>query len=299
MIETSIKKEFLNSFYHIIEDYQLENNNTLNVFSLKIQNNRFAYSDLVELLGNHLYYFALSRTEIKELEDTKQYQTLINRTKSKFKQKTKKSDNEGELGEVLLYCLLESHLNAPKILTKLALKTANNDYVKGADGVHLLELEEQNYQLILGESKLNSDLQKGIYEAFGSLLKLLKNGGNKIKFEQNLVNSQLVKETYNEEQYKILKSILLPKAEEIDIDYSFGIFLGFDFSITDKEMKMSNADFRETIKERVKSTVLSVVKSFNYQIRKEEFRGYSFYIYTIPFSDLENKRKEITKDLTK
>ena len=297
MIETNIKSDFLDLFHHIIKDYKLENSNSLNVFTLKMQNNRFAYNDLVELLGNKLYYFALSRTEIKKLKDTDQLNTLIKRAKSKFRDYT---SNEGELGEVMLYCLLEAHLNAPKILTKLELKTANNDYVKGADGVHLLKLDEENYQLILGEAKLDAALKQGIYDAFGSISKLLKEGNKKLDFEFDLVNSQLVKETYNEKQYEKLKSILLPSAKEEStyLDYSFGIFLGFEAKITDEEMKLSNSEFRTQIKERIKQEVLDIISSINFQVKKEEFTGYQFYIYIIPFSDLADKRKEIIKDLT-
>lgn len=297
MIETNINSNFLDLFHLIIEDYELDNSNRLNVFTLKMQNNRFAYNDLVDLLGNNLYYFALSRTEIQKLIDNKQFDTLVKRTKSKFRNYT---SNEGELGEVMLYCLLEAHLNAPKILTKLELKTANNDYVKGADGVHLLKLDEENYQLILGEAKLDSELKQGVYDAFGSISKLLKDDNKKLGFEFDLVNSQLVKEVYDEQQYEKIKNILLPsaKTEETYLDYSFGIFLGFEAKITDEEMKLSNSEFRKQIKERIKQEVLSIISSFNFQIRKEEFKGYQFYIYIIPFSDLAEKRKEIIKDLT-
>jgi hypothetical protein len=297
MIETSINSNFLDLFHLIIEDYELDNSNTLNVFTLKMQNNRFAYNDLVDLLGNNLYYFALSRTEIQKLIDNNQFDTLIKRTKNKFRDYT---SNEGELGEVMLYCLLEAHLNAPKILTKLELKTANNDYVKGADGVHLLKLDDENYQLIFGEAKLDSDLKQGIYDAFGSISKLLKDDNKKLDFEFDLVNSQLIKEVYDEKQYEKLKSILLPsaKTDETYLDYSFGIFLGFEAKITDEEMKLSNPEFRKQIKERIKQEVLDIISSFNFQIRKEEFTGYQFYIYIIPFSDLAKNRKEIIKELT-
>jgi hypothetical protein len=297
MIETNINSSFLDLFYHIIEDYKLDNSNSLNVFTLKMQNNRFAYNDLVELLGNNLYYFALSRTEIQKLIDNKQFDTLVKRTKSKFRDYT---SNEGELGEVMLYCLLESHLNAPKILTKLELKTANNDYVKGADGVHLLKLDEENYQLILGEAKLDTELKQGIYDAFGSISKLLKDGNKKLDFEFDLVNSQLVKEVYNEKQYEKIKKILLPstKEEETYLDYSFGIFLSFEAKITEEEKKLSNADFRTQIKNRIRQEVIDVISSFNFQLKKEEFTGYQFYVYIIPFSDLANMRKDIIKDLT-
>jgi hypothetical protein len=297
MIQTDVNSDFLDLFHHVIEDYKLDNSNSLNVFTLKMQNNRFAYNDLIELLGNNLYYFALSRTEIQRLIDNKQFDTLVKRTKSKFRDYT---SNEGELGEVMLYCLLEAHLNAPKILTKLELKTANNDYVKGADGVHLLKLDEENYQLVLGEAKLDAELKQGVYDAFGSISKLLKDDNKKLDFEFDLVNSQLVKEVYNEQQYEKIKKILLPsaKTEETYLDYSFGIFLGFEAKITDDEMKLSNSEFRAQIKNRIKQEVLDIISSFNFQIKKEEFTGYQFYIYVIPFSDLAEKRKEIIKELT-
>lgn len=296
MLEINVKSKFLDLFYHIITDYPLKNSNKLNVFALKIQNNRFAYSDLVELIGNHLYYFALSRNEVQKLKDNDLLNTLIQKSKSKFRDYTA---NEGELGEVLLYCLLESHLKAPKILTKLELKTANNDYVKGADGVHLLKLDDNNYQLILGESKLDSELQQGIYDAFASLSKILKNDSSKLSFEIDLVNSQLVKETYDEKQYEKLKSILLPNAREdkSNLDYSFGIFLGYDLKISNEEMKLSNSVFRTKIKDRIKAEILSKVDSFNFQIKKNEFTGYQFYIYIIPISDLAIRRKSIIQEL--
>ena len=297
MLQTDIKESFLDLFHHVIDDVELERANTLNVFTLKIQNNRFAYEDLVNLLGNQLYYFALSRSEVKELVDNNLFNTLVDKAKSKFRNYT---SNEGELGELMLYCLLEAHLNAPKILTKLELKTANNDYVKGADGVHLLQLDEENYQLILGESKLNTDLKTGIYEAFGSLSKLLTEESKKLKFEFDLVNSQLIKEVYNEHQYRKLKSILIPSAKEEKtyLDYSFGIFLGFDAKITAEEMNLPNGKFRKKIKERIKEEVLAVIDSLNFQIKKKEFTGYQFYVYVIPFSELSDQRKEIIRRLT-
>ncbi|MDY0194223.1 MAG: DUF1837 domain-containing protein [Aliarcobacter butzleri] len=296
MLETSVKENFLDLFYHDIKDYELEKSNKLNLFTLKVKNNAFAYNELVESLSNQLYNFALSRTEIKTLEDLKAYGTLVKNAKEKLRVHTA---NEGELGEVLLYCLLESHLNAPKILTKLEIKTAANDYVKGADGVHLLKLNNTDYQLVLGESKLNADLQTGIYEAFSSLGKLVKNN-DKMDFEIDLINSQLVKEAFDENLYSFLKKIIIPSAkdDEINMDYSFGIFLGFDINITKEELLQNNAKFRENIREKIVNTINEqIIKSINFQINKAEFIGYDFHLYLLPFSDLAEIRKKIIKDL--
>ncbi|MEP5339287.1 MAG: DUF1837 domain-containing protein [Algibacter sp.] len=295
MIETNIKENFLDLFYHDIENLELNKSNKINVFTLKVRNNAFAYDELVKLLSNQLYHFALSRTEVQKLIDAKEYATLVSKAQDKLR---RYSSNEGELGEILLYCLLESHLNAPKILTKLEIKTAKNDYVKGADGVHLLKLTETDYQLIFGESKLNSNLQTGIYEAFGSLSKLLSE--NKIEFEIGLVNSQLIKETANPELYEFLKKIIIPNAREneINTDYSFGIFLGYDVEISQEESNKSNSEFRTHIRQKIKEEVENLIDSINFQINKSEFTGYNFHMYVIPFSNLAEKRKEIIQKLT-
>jgi len=296
MIETNVKKNFLDLFYHDVKDYNLDKSNRLNVFTLKVKNNAFAYDELVKLLSNHLYHFALSRTEVQKLIDAEEYSTLVKSAQEKLRVY---SANEGELGEILLYCLLESHLGAPKILTKLEIKTSNNDYVKGADGIHLLKLTDKDFQLILGESKLNSDLQKGVYEAFGSLLKLL-NDNKKLDFEIGLINSQLVKEAFNENLYDYLKKVIVPSArdDKINTDYSFGIFLGFDIEITTEEENKPNAEFRTHIRDKIKQQIQNITDSINFQINKSEFVGYDFYIYIIPFSNLKIKRKEIIKELT-
>ncbi|WP_342647398.1 DUF1837 domain-containing protein [Mucilaginibacter sp. CSA2-8R] len=309
MISTSIKSNFLDLFYSDIKDQPLDRNNKLNVFTLKISNNSFAYNELVELLGNKLYHFALSRTEVESLRQKDQLNTLIQKSKSKLREyiekekaSAKAGQNEGgELGELLLYCLLECHLNAPKILSKLELKTSNQMYVNGADGVHLLKITDKDYQLVFGESKLHADLAQGIYDAFGSINTLLDNRKNKLHFEIDLVNSQLVKEVFDDAAYSLLKKILLPSAQddETNMDYSFGIFLGFNVEITKEEFDKSNAEFRRHIRERIQSEIQSKIGSINYQINKQCFTGYSFYVYVIPFSDLSEHRVAIINQLIK
>lgn len=296
MIERSIHEGFLDLFYHELQDEELENNNTLNLFVLKIKNNSFSYEELINELGNRLHYYALSRQQVDLLKREDKLNDLIKIAKSKLREH---SANDGELGEILLYCLLESHLNAPKILTKLELKTAKNDYVKGADGVHLLKLNERDYQLIFGESKLDATLATGIYNAFASIKKLLTENG-KLDFEIGLVNSELVKESFNESSYNSLRKIIIPSAKEdkTNMDYSFGIFLGYNVELTDEDKRLKNNDFRTKIRERIKQTILSSITSINNQIKKDEFVGYQFYVYIIPFSDLDIQRKEIIKQIT-
>lgn len=302
-LETNVRKEFLDLFYCDLKDRELCNSNKLNLFTLRVTNNQFVYNELVELLGNQLHHFALSRNEVKKLIADDKLRSLTDRAKSLLRNhlvnNSGSTSEGGELGEMLLYCLLESHLNAPKILTKLELKTSSQLYVNGADGVHLLKLNDKDYQLVFGESKLNSDLNKGIDNAFKSIGNLLLEKGKKKDFEIELVNSQLVKEAYNEESYNFFKKIIIPSAneDETNIDHSFGIFLGFNINIDESEKKMNNSDFRECIRKKIVAEIEASVEAINTRIRKDEFSGYSFHIYAIPFSDLATTRTDIIAEL--
>lgn len=295
-LRTDVQNNFLNLFSNIIENEPLENGNTLNLFALKINNNCFSYETLTEELGNILTTYALSRSTYDELCAQKKYASLVTKAKEKLR---KAESNDGELGEILLYCMLESHLNAPKLLTKLELKTAVNNYVNGSDGVHMLKIDDSTYQFVFGESKLNSNLKTGIYEAFNSINTLLKDDLNKLRYEVSLVNSNILKETVTEESSIILKKLLIPTEndENLDIDHSFGIFLGFDIPISDEDRKMKNSDFRTLMNCKIEKSVREELTTINNQIKKSEFVGYTFYIYIIPFSELDKTRKKIIEKL--
>ena len=298
LIETYIRREFLNLFTKVCENEALENGNRLNVFALKISNNQFNYGNLSEELENALITYALSRHTYKELTEQRRFGNLVSQAREKLR---KADSNVGELGELLLYCLLESHLQAPKLLTKLELKTAANDYVKGADGVHLLKISDNSYQMLFGESKLHKDLKSGIASAFASIKTMLDTGLDKMRYEIHLVNTNLLKETVSEESYEILKKILIPTEndENLNIDNSFGVFLGFELSISDDERRVNNEEFRANILEKIKSSIEEVKPAINAQLKKHEFFGYNFYFYVVPFSELDKIRTEIIDKLKK
>ena len=297
-LRIDVKKEFLNLFHKIIENETLWNGNKLNLFSLKISNNNFTYPCLIDELGDILTTYALSRSAFDELYKQRKVTTLVAKAKERLRNA---ESNEGELGEILLYSMLEAHLNAPKLLTKLELKTDSNHYVNGADGVHLLKIDNNTYQFVFGESKLYADLSSGIKAAFCSLKELLKKDLNKLRYEINLVNTNLLKEVEDEQSTELLKKLLIPREndEDLNIDHSFGLFLGFDINITDEERNMKNNEFRIAIYNKVEQAVRCLIPLIEKLISQNEFRGYGFYIYIVPFSELAEQRKKIIAALKK
>ena len=297
-LTTTINESFLELFYKEIECGIPNTHSKLNLHILKIENNQFCYSELVNHLRNNFISFSLSRKEIQDFEKDKRYGELYAKAASKFRDY---NVNEGEAGELLLFCFLESHLKAPKILTKLEIKLSSKDYAKGSDGIHLLKVAEKDYQLIFGESKLYQSLTDSITEAFKSIQDFLTRKSNNINDEIGLINSQLCKEAFDEDLYQFLKSVIMPKAnaeEPITKNNAFAIFAGFEINPTDADKKMSNSDFLKTIKDRIKKEVEGKMEHIKKKIDEYNLHGYTFYVYVFPFMELAETRKDIIKKIT-
>lgn len=295
----SINEKFLDLFYKEIECDVPDTNSKLNLHILKIENNQFCYDELIKQLGNHMIPFALSKKEIKEFEKDQRYYELVEKAGSKFRDY---NVNDGEAGELLLFCFLESHLKAPKILTKLEIKLSSNDYAKGSDGIHLLELSPKNYQLIFGESKLEQKLTTAISHAFKSINDFLTRNKNNIYDEIGLINSQLCKEAFDEDLYQFLKSVIMPKASDTDPivkNNAFAIFAGFEIDPTEEEKRLSNDKFLDLIKSKIKTEVEGKMSHIKKKIEEYGLYSYTFYVYVFPFMKLDETRKDIIKKITR
>lgn len=297
-LKTSIDESFLDLFYNDIECDIPGTNSKLALHILKIENNEFCYHELIDKLSNHFIPFSLSRKEIEEFKRSERYGELYRKAAAKFREY---NINEGEAGELLMYCFLESHLKAPKILTKLEIKLSSQDYAKGSDGIHLLEVTRKNYQLIFGESKLDENLTTSISNAFKSIYEFINRRKNNIYHEIGLISSQLCKEAYDEDLYNFLKSVIVPKANgknPITKNNAFAIFAGFDIKPTPAERKLGNDAFLKLIRKKIKIEVEGRIDYIGKKIDQYKLNNYTFYVYVFPFMNITKNRKEIIRKIT-
>lgn len=287
------ENDFLNSFEHI-QSKDISNKNKLDVFILNSNANDFDYKLLERNLLDPIITYSLSRKVQEKYRN--RAGILVKEAKEKFKNY---NQNEGELGELLLYCFLETHLGAPKILSKLELKTSNKLYVNGSDGVHFLKLADGNYQLIFGESKMYKNLESAIENALESIKEFKeevnKNGEEKsgIRFEKSLISDNLEKE-FDKDDEEFLTKLVYPSSEnDFYVDDAFGIFIGFEINITEDEKKLDNIEFRKIIKEKVIDEINKKQETINTKIENKNLIGHNFYIYIVPFTEIEENRKEI------
>src|SRR5207245_9545199 len=108
------------------------------------------FRELARLLVRHitLYCFkAERRRDLPELERNEMFM----QARDLFR----KTGNSGQVGGLLIYCLLETVLNAPQALKKMPMTTNPNEERKGSDGVHLRWDEPAAVlEVIFAESKI-------------------------------------------------------------------------------------------------------------------------------------------------
>lgn len=294
-IETTIEADFLDNFHLIVDEERGQNK--LKFFCPLIDANSLSYESLIISLRDAAGHYCLSRRTWDEY--IKRPMQLSHLVREKFREL---SNNNGEIGELLLFSFLESDLKAPKLLTKMELKTNPNMYFNGADGVHYLKLADGNYQLIFGESKVYDELSKGISAALDSI-KAFKNDEIKddesgtirgITFEKGLLNACIAQEIYTDEERAFLKSLIYPKASsQYAVDTAFAVFVLYNLEISEQEKKKSNSEFRQWLFDGIKKKITKMLPDILRRIEYRGLIGHSFYFYLVPFEKLGSNGQEI------
>lgn len=282
-----------------VETINIDQSTKLEVFTFIVNSNRFDYNRVADVLLESVYEFALSRKTIKEHINNSDFMRLSHDAVEKFI--NYKKPRNGELGEFLLFCFLEGHLGAPKILSKLELKTSPDMPVFKSDGVHYLDLGKGNFQMIFGESKLYKDLTDGLHEAFKSIADIKKINSDSrdgISYDKGLLSSYIDREALSKVEMDFMEKIIYPSdASDMPIvDDAFGIFLGYEIDVSDWK-KLNNKEFRDRLEGQVKTMMQNRKDKIVEYIERYSLEGHSFYIYTVPFSNLDDSREMIMRRL--
>ena len=107
---------------------------------------------------NNLAETGLSAKERAALVD-KDYERLVEAAQKLRIEKEVSDNSGGEIGEIVLYGIMKHHFHALPVVPKIFYKQNANDYVKGADSVHITLTEEGDFELWLGESKFYNSIE--------------------------------------------------------------------------------------------------------------------------------------------
>lgn len=186
-------------------------------------NGRTNHPEFFDMISKELlHHFALTCQDIEKKIKRKGEQAasiLFNKALSKLSQQTA----HGELGELILFTLVDVYLEAPKLLSKVSLKTSPQMPVFGADGVHI-QYVDNKIRIYLGESKLYTTFTQAATKAANSIQKA------KAKYldEFNLIDTYLDLPQLDDDAEEELLSILDPfENTNIEDHIHSPCFIGF------------------------------------------------------------------------
>lgn len=92
--------------------------------------------------------------------------------------------NSGELGEILLYGIMQNYFKAAESVPKIFYKQNTNDLVTGADSIHIIA-NENDFTFWLGEAKVYKDLNQAMASAAKSVKDMLERA--KLNKEKSII----------------------------------------------------------------------------------------------------------------
>ena len=298
--QTSNSRGFDSVFSEVTNSRQLNlaNQNCLRLFHLEIRNNQFTFDSLLRFLRKNIGRYVFSRASIEKFHLNGEEEAIGLEAIELLRKASNPKDpgSGGELGEILLYLFLEQKLNAPKLLSKVELKTTKRQYVFGSDGVHLLQINGQptpSFQLVLGESKIQGDLKTAVDSAFTSIKGVSQDTSNEIR----LIEANLLSESFDSATTELIESLIVPSKRNlsINVDNAFGLFLGYSLDLDGSQM--NNNDYRIAAAKKMADDILSIAPYIEKKIASTGLSGYSFYVYVIPFNNAAEERAALITKL--
>ena len=247
---------------------------------------------LVNTLLNYATHYCFS-SQKRDIEDNEfEKNKLMNEAKKlfrKWKDEDITDDNQpksGEVGEMILWLLMEVVLKAPQIVAKMDLKTNPKLEVFGSDGIHIDISNEDILNIYFGEAKFYNDIYGALDSAFQSIEDFHKNSMSNHEFNLVTTHYKYLNHKHKDKIYKFIMGEI--EAGEVKINHA--CLIGYDW---DEYKKLDGEDRKEFIKnfttlyqEETKRLTKLIQTRFD-KFSKKEF---DFEVFFIPFKSVQELR---------
>ncbi|MES9930503.1 MAG: DUF1837 domain-containing protein [Candidatus Thiodiazotropha sp. 6PDIVS] len=203
-------------------------------------------------------------------------------------------DQTGEAGEILLYFLVESILEAPQVVSKMELKTSQNKEIHGSDGIHMKWCENDGIvDVYFGEAKIHQSLSG----ALGSAFKSISGFHNEGMYKHELLMVTKHFKYADEPIQKEVKKLVIRGEPSAEVRINHACLIGYNWdeykALLDKGGENIDSEFR-TIFKKDASRIVKLLKNRFDDFEKKHLR---FDFFFVPFVHVQEFRNAFNKAL--
>lgn len=267
----------------------LYNAGELHLYHLAVSSNRFDYRDLTDFLEENLDSYVYSRSQIEQYET----QGRINRIVFDAAKLLKGVADRSRLaGEMLLYIMLEHCLKAPKIMSKVELIKSSGDIKSVCDGMHLLgDDPSRALSIVFGASEVHANISDAIDEGFERICRI----SSHLDDECRLAETMTLNTPRSIGEAQQIKDLLVPRPNaQPQYEKDFALFLGYDLGLSRNYL---NSDYRDQITQKMQLDIGHHADYIAKKIKDNSLANHSFYIYFLPFDEVDKDVYEVVKSI--
>lgn len=269
----------------------LPNPNRVKIFRLKVGANEFRTNGLIEFIVDNIGSYVYSRSKRKDFDSKGKVKNITFKAVNELRNSKNFSNSADNFSQIMLYCFLESSMNAPKIFSSFEIKNITGLETKSS-GVYLLPAGSvsANNQIVFGSSKVLNNFIDAVDDVMNQAKEIKDNKFNEMK----LLDPYILRNSYSTEQTEYIKSVVMPR-ESDDItepDDSFGIFISYSIDIPNKTAIPQN-QYKAEVEKKMDIDIQSAIPYIQQKINDLGLTVYSFYLFVLPLDNAEVDAKKI------
>jgi len=273
-------------------------------FYVPFRDSKPTVDELITVAHARMVNFAIPRGRINEaIAEMKAkpnvmdpWVVLTTEARDLFMKTQNETGRSGELGEVLLYMLIEWVLKAPIVACKMYLKTSQQMPVHGTDGIHL-GYEGDNLIMYWGESKLHSTLASALTDIATSISEYV---GSPAKYENEvrIIRTNLNLEGVNEAGRAAIKDYFNPyKPQSNKLLDSYACLAGFDSKLYEQVATCEHSVCDEAFRQRYEARIDKACQLILEKVKAASLERFRFSYFLLPFPSVDDARASFQKKL--
>lgn len=255
---------------------------------------------LIKKLFSYFTHYCFSAQKRKMNQSpTEQEQNELFREAQKLFRKWKQEEitdknkpTSGEMGEMILWLLMEAVLEAPQMVAKMNLKTNRKMESFGSDGIHM-KVVDDTLNIFFGEAKLYGNVGGALDSIFESIEKF--HNDKMWEHEYNLVTTHY-KHLKDGEKQQVF-DFISGKTKEHEIKINHACLVGYDWDEYKKLDTQERQQFILNFENIYKDETIRLTKLIQARFDTFSKKQFGFEVFFLPVKSVQELRDKFNEEL--